>query len=99
MSTECVCEVLPQNILQIMFYSLLKLPLLGYEPKRAIFVSFPLNANELLFPDPFQKRAELQELKLRDTNKHEYKPVIFTENVLGLKVSHLIVLCLINYCL
>lgn len=40
MSPECVCEVLAQNTLQIIFYSLLKLPLLGYEPKRAVFV-FP----------------------------------------------------------
>ncbi len=28
------------------------------------FVFVPLNANELVFPAPFQKRAELQELKL-----------------------------------
>ncbi len=42
-------------------YSLLKLPLLGYEPKHADFEYVALNANELLFPE---KRAELQELKL-----------------------------------
>ncbi len=44
------------------FYSLLKLPLLGYEPKRAVFEYTALNANELVLPE---KRAELQELKLR----------------------------------
>ncbi len=37
MSPECVCEVLAQNTQQIIFYSLLKLPLLGYEPKSAVF--------------------------------------------------------------
>ncbi len=28
---ECVCEVLAQNTRQVIFFSLLKLPLLGYE--------------------------------------------------------------------
>ncbi len=49
------------NTLQIIFYSLLKLPLLGYEPKRADFEYVALNAIELLLPE---KRAELQELQL-----------------------------------
>jgi len=52
------------------FHSLLELPLLGYEPKRAVFVRVPLNVNELVLPTPFQKRAELQELKLWHSNKH-----------------------------
>ncbi len=55
-------KVLAQNTLQIIFYSLLKLPLLEYEPKRAVFMSFPLNANELVFPE---KRAEFQKLMLQ----------------------------------
>ncbi len=46
----------------LLFYSLLKLPLLVYEPKRADFEYVALNANEMLLPE---KRAELQELKLR----------------------------------
>ncbi len=62
MSPECICEVSAQNTPQINFYSLLKLPFLGYEPKRADFEYVALNANELLRPE---KRAELQELKLR----------------------------------
>ncbi len=33
MSPERICEVLAQNTRQINFYSLLKLPLLEYEPK------------------------------------------------------------------
>ncbi len=61
MSLERICEVLAQYTPQIHFYSLLKLPLLGYEPKRADFEYVALNANELLLPE---KRAELQELKL-----------------------------------
>ncbi len=40
--------------------SLLKLSLLGYEPKRTDFEYVALNANELVIPE---KRAELQELK------------------------------------
>jgi hypothetical protein len=66
MSPECVyvCEVLAQNTPQITCYSMLKLPLLGGEQKRAVFfVCVPLNANELLLP--FKKWAELQELMLR----------------------------------
>ncbi len=61
MSPEYVCEVWAQNTRQIISYSLLKLPLLGYEPKRAVFEYVALNARELLLPE---KRAELQELKL-----------------------------------
>ncbi len=61
MSPERKCEVVAQYTPQIHFYSLLKLLLLGYEPKRADFEYVALNANELLLPE---KRAELQELKL-----------------------------------
>ncbi len=61
MSPESICEVLAQNTPQINLYSLLKLPLLGYEPKRANFKYVALNANELLLPET---RAELYELKL-----------------------------------
>ncbi len=62
MSPGCVCEVLAQNNRQIIFYSLLKLPRLGYEPKRSDFEYVALNENELLLPE---KRAELQELSSR----------------------------------
>ncbi len=62
MSPERMCEVLAQNTPQINFYSLLKLPILEYEPKRSEFEYVALNANELLLPE---KRVELQELKLR----------------------------------
>ncbi len=62
MSPERICEVLAQYTPQINFYSLLKLALLGYEPKRAEFEYVALNASELLLSE---KRAELQELKLR----------------------------------
>ncbi len=62
MFPECVCEVLAQNTQQIIFYSLLKLPLLEYEPKRSDIEYVALNDNELLLPE---KRAELQELKHR----------------------------------
>ncbi len=62
MSPDCVCEVLAQNTWQIILYSLLKVPLLGYDPKRAVLEYVALNANELLLPN---KRAELQELKLQ----------------------------------
>ncbi len=62
MSLERICEVLAQYIPQINLYSLLKLSFLGYEPKCAEFENVALNANELLLPE---KRAELQELKLR----------------------------------
>ncbi len=61
MSPERKCEVLAQYTPQIHFYSLLKLPLLGCEPKHAV-LSVALNASELLLPE---KRAELQELQLR----------------------------------
>ncbi len=61
MSPERICEDLAQYTTQINFYSLLKLPLFGYEPKRAEFEYVALNARELLLPE---KRAELQELKL-----------------------------------
>ncbi len=60
MSPERICEVLAQYTPQIHFYSLLKLPFLGCEPKRTVFEYVALNANELLLPE---KRAELQELK------------------------------------
>ncbi len=60
-SPECVCEILAQNSQQIICYSLLKLTLLGYEPKRSVFEYVALNASELLL---LEKRAELQELKL-----------------------------------
>ncbi len=59
MSPERICEVLAQNTPQIIFYSLLKLPLLGYEPKRSD-IECCFNANELLL---LEKRAELQELQ------------------------------------
>ena len=59
MSPECVCEVLAQNTPQIFLYSMLKLSLFEDEQKRTIFVSVPLNANELLLP---AQRAELQQL-------------------------------------
>ncbi len=55
MFPECICVVLAQNTRQIIFNSLLKLPLLGYEPKRADFVFVPLNANELGVPPPFRR--------------------------------------------
>ncbi len=53
-----VCDVLAQNTQHIICYSLLKLPLLGYESKRSDFECY-INANELLL---LEKRAELQEL-------------------------------------
>jgi len=46
MSPECVCEVLSQNIL----FSLLNWSLFEGKQKRTVFVSVPLNANELLLP-------------------------------------------------
>ncbi len=48
---ERICEVLAQYTPQKNLYSLLKLPLLGYEPKRADFEHVAVNANELLLPD------------------------------------------------
>ncbi len=51
-------------------YSLLKLPLLGCEPKRADFEYVALKASELLLPE---KRAELQELKLCISSASLYK--------------------------
>ncbi len=62
MSPEHICEVLAQYNPQINLYSLLNLPFLGFEPKRADFEYVVLNANELSLTE---KRAELQELKLR----------------------------------
>ena len=59
MSPECVCEVLAQNTPQIFLYSMLKLSLFEGEQKRTVFVSVPLNANELLLP---AQRVELQQL-------------------------------------
>ncbi len=58
--TRCkisVCEVIVQNTQKIICYSLLKCPLLGYEPKRSDFEYVVLNENELLLPE---KRAEVQ---------------------------------------
>ncbi len=48
MSPECICDVLAQYTPQINFYSLLKLALLGCEPKRTDFEYVALNTNELL---------------------------------------------------
>ncbi len=61
-SPERICEVLAPNTPQINLYSLLKLPLLWFETKRVDFEYVALNANELLLSE---KKAELQELKLR----------------------------------
>ncbi len=44
MSPEPICEVLAQYTPQINFYSLLKLAVLGCEPKRAEFEYVALNA-------------------------------------------------------
>ncbi len=60
MSPKCMCEMLAQNTPQINLYSLLELPLLGYETKRADFEYVALNANEQLLPERW---AELQELQ------------------------------------
>uniref|UniRef100_A0A8C2H4V6 Si:ch73-21k16.5 n=1 Tax=Cyprinus carpio TaxID=7962 RepID=A0A8C2H4V6_CYPCA len=57
MSPECVCKVLAQNTTQIIFYSLFNLPLLWYEPKCAIFVFVPLNANEMVLLAPFSEEG------------------------------------------
>ncbi len=70
MSPERICEVLAQNTPHTLFYSLLKLPFLGYEPKRAEFEYVALNAYELLLTE---KRAELQELKLCISSASLYK--------------------------
>ncbi len=51
MSPERICEVLAQYTTQINFYSLLKLRLVWYEPKRAEFEYVALNARELLLPE------------------------------------------------
>ncbi len=59
MSSECVCDVLAQNTQHVIFYSLLKLRLLGYELKRSDFEYVALNENVLLL---LEKRAELQKL-------------------------------------
>ncbi len=56
---QCIYDVLAQNTWQIILYSLLKLPLLGCETKRADFEYVALNANTLLL---LEKKAELQEL-------------------------------------
>ncbi len=70
MSPERICEVLAEYTPQIKFYSLLKLPVLGCEPKRAEFECVALNASELLLTE---KRAELQELQLRISSASLYK--------------------------
>ena len=66
-----VSEVSAQNTPQIIYYSLSNLPLFGCEQKHAVFVCVPLNANELLLPPPFQKRAELYRLALRSLNNNK----------------------------
>ena len=70
MSPECVCEVLAQNTPQIFLYSMLKLSLFEGEQKRTVFVSVPLNANELLLP---AQGAELQQLALTQTCTENFK--------------------------
>ncbi len=67
MSPECVREVLAQNTPQIIFYSLFKLPLLGYEPKRAVFVFVLLNANELVLPAPFSEEGRASKANAPDS--------------------------------
>jgi len=59
MSPECVCEVSTQNTPHIFLYSMLKLSLFEGEQKTHLFVSVPLNANELLL---LAQRAEPQQL-------------------------------------
>ncbi len=61
LSPECVCEVLAQNTQQIIFYSLLNLPRLGYEPKRAVFEYVALMQMSCCSR---RRGQELQELKL-----------------------------------
>ncbi len=81
MSPEHLCEVLAQNTQQIMFYSLLKLPLLGY-------------ANELLLPE---KRAELQELSTSISSRDgqyllfffRYDTDIFKPSIIDIDTSKL----------
>ncbi len=51
MSPQCVYEVLAQNTRQMIFYSLLKLPLLGYELKGSDIENVALKENELLLPE------------------------------------------------
>ncbi len=73
MSPERICKVLAQNTPQINLYSLLKLPLLGYEPKRADFDYVALNASELLLPgeEGGASRAQAPALAvLAFANKH-----------------------------
>ncbi len=82
MSPERICEVLAQYTPQIHFYSLLKLPLLGYEPKRADLEYVALNARELLLPE---KRAELQELKLLISSAFANKHSTINTSLLSLQ--------------
>ncbi len=59
-------------------YSLLKLPLLGYEPKHAVFVFVPLNANELVLPAPFSEEGGAS--RAHAPAYRQQKPISPTEN-------------------
>ncbi len=52
-----VSEVSAQNTPQIIYYMILKMPILSGSRNTLIFVPVSLNANELLTPPPFQNRA------------------------------------------
>ncbi len=54
---ECVCEVSAQNTPQIIYYIILKMPILSGSRNTLIFVPVSLNPNELLLPPSFQNRA------------------------------------------
>ncbi len=100
MSSECVCDVLAQNTQHVIFYSLLKLRLLGYELKRSDFEYVALNENVLLLLRRGRsfKRSAPTLAVLAFANKHSTisSLQLSKENVLCFKVSHLIVLCIIN---
>jgi len=49
-SPECVCEVLPKNTPQLIYYNHLKMSFLGPVLKRAVLVYTTLNVNELHIP-------------------------------------------------
>ncbi len=57
MSPECVCEVSAQNTPHIIYYIILKMPILSGSRNTQIVVPVSLNPNELLLPPPFQNRA------------------------------------------
>ncbi len=59
MSPECVCEVLAQNTHRSFVYTLLKLQLLGYEPKCTVFVCVFKYKKLAGAPGPFQNSAKL----------------------------------------